>query len=143
MSGDNVIHLPKPEEYRAIWVCNCGCTVQHLHADGHASCAECEAIASEDLGSWRLTLPDVKSDTPEIGPDNFKVVELDSAATFLRRRLREDAAEAVAIVQINADGSMATFLTSKVETEDWLRDKMAAATERMSDNIDRKGKGPK
>jgi hypothetical protein len=134
---DNVVQLPKPEKTRAIWVCNCGCTVMYCHADGHIECADCEVVGGGYDGAWRSRLPATPDEPAIMDPESFKVVRLDSAASFYRRRLTAEAEDvpAIAVVCIYPDGGLASYLNHEVESISWLRRKLQTVIRRMTANL--------
>lgn len=121
------------EPVRAIWVCNCGCTVHYNHSDGRVECTSCEAIADGLSGQWRQHLPPVPDDCPGTDDSNFKMIELDSAATFLKRRLKEGAEDVGAVLMIMGDGRVITYVERRVLGV--LDDAVATAVSRMKMNL--------
>lgn len=129
-----IMAFPDPADRRLIWVCNCGCTVHRAYADGEIRCADCDTAATADFGEWRQRLPDAPESPKEVGPENFKVVTLDSAETFLKRRLLEGCGGISVVIVVHADGGMATYAEEHFRDEraEWLHEQLAIAEARLT-----------
>lgn len=133
--ADLVDLTKRREEDRLIWVCVCGCTVHRLYADGSVRCADCDFPAHGAPDNWRLRLPPAPETPVELDEKNFRVIELDSAETFLKRRLREPTDGIAAIVVVYEDGGLATY-GAKTRTDagasTWVREQLQIAADRLS-----------
>lgn len=125
-----VVQLGGKKPEKLIWLCNCGCTVHYHNSDGSIDCGACGDTASSLTGEWRLQLPDAPDEPKELQGEAFKLVQLDSAQTFFKRRAKDDV---VVVIAINRDGSFATY-SEDIDTPDrqaWLDRKLREAETRL------------
>lgn len=97
------------EAKRLIWVCNCGCTVHRAYAEGYIACADCETVGVGAPGEWRARLPEPPEAPRAVSDDCFQVISLDSAATFLKRRLAQPTDDIVFVALAHRDGFVSTY----------------------------------
>lgn len=100
---------PEAERFRCVFVCPCGSTTFHLHYEGDLECAGCGAFDNE--GEWRKRLPATKPSDEEIKDtsDCFRVTTLDSAASFVKRKLKAGFDNVVMVVLAHDDGHVSTY----------------------------------
>lgn len=137
MSGE-VVPFRRPDDRTLLWVCNCGSTTHHHHANGAVECASCRNIASDLTGEWRERLPDAPDEASPLSSANFKVLDLGNAEAFLRRQLKSDPERARCIVRIDDDGGASTWADEidTPEREAWLLRRLSEAFRRITQRRD-------
>jgi hypothetical protein len=113
--GD-VIELKRPERGDLVWICTCGCSTHKHHSDGRVECAACGNIASVSNDGWRALLPPLPDEPPPVPEMVFKVLSIDTAETFMRRRIKDgDPIETVIIV--HTDGRCSTWSNADARSQ--------------------------
>lgn len=113
-----------------VWRCNCGCITHFARSDGSLECANCQDIAADGTGSWRIDLPDVPEKPERTDTGDVKVTDFNDQSVAIRRIFRRAEDESLAgIVLLKNNGSITCwshgFDTS--EQVEWLDHKMSEA----------------
>lgn len=135
---DNVIQFgkrePAPSQDRVVWRCNCGCLTFFIRADQEVECAQCGVI-SADCGDWRARSPEEPDgDVAEVALGDVKVTDLNSSENAIRRVVKKiDPGNLIALVVLNADGSISTWGSADTEEQgQWMLDQLLAAHDLMA-----------
>lgn len=129
--GTEVIQFPKRERGDLIWVCDCGCSTHRHYSDGRVACASCDNVGSVSSDGWRALLPPTPADPAEVLPDGFAVLSIDTAETFMRRRMKE-AKEIEAVIVLNSEDGPSCWAVHKIMADvSALRRRLIEAVDRM------------
>lgn len=134
MTAEIVAFAPKAEP-DLVLVCDCGSTTHYHHANGSVSCGSCSEVMDGNTWTWRERAPAVPAEPEAMDDNNFKVVSIDTAEAFMRRRLLSaDAGDMALVAVVYGDGSFSTWslCLETAEQRAWAKRKLEEAGARVA-----------
>lgn len=130
-----VVTFPTKEDADLVLVCDCGSTTHYHHSNGSVSCGSCSDVMDRNTWTWRERAPAIPAEPETLDESNFKVVSIDTAANFMRRRVSETESADIGVVAIAyKDGTFSTWshCLETAEQRAWAKRKLEEAGVRLS-----------